>query len=44
MPGTFTIDLDIEGDNASGSGIGPAGEFEVEGRRTSQPDTLRDIR
>jgi imidazolonepropionase-like amidohydrolase len=38
MPGEFTIDLDLEGDSASGSGTGPTGGFALEGRRVSQPD------
>lgn len=39
MPGTFTLDLQIEGDSARGSGDGPPGSFDVKGTRTSSPDT-----
>ena len=32
-PGSVTLELELEGDRARGKGLGPSGEFEVEGRR-----------
>ena len=36
--GTITINLDIEGDSARGTGSGPFGEFTVRGTRVEDPD------
>lgn len=38
MPGTFTLTLSLDGDQARGSGTGPMGSFSLEGTRTSQPE------
>lgn len=38
MPGTITLNLEIDGDSASGSGTAPPGGFTIRGSRTSKPD------
>ena len=38
MPGTITMNLQIDGDTASGDGNAPPGAFSIRGKRTSKPD------
>jgi hypothetical protein len=37
MPGTITFTLEIDGDQASGTGTSPRGNFTISGERTSKP-------
>ncbi|MFQ5350579.1 MAG: amidohydrolase family protein [Thermoanaerobaculia bacterium] len=38
MPGSSTLTLDIEGDEAEGNGVSPSGPFTISGSRTQRPE------
>ena len=41
MPGTITLNLEIDGDRAEGNGVSPSGPFTISGSRSSQPPSAR---
>ena len=38
MPGTITLTLEIDGEEATGSGVSPSGPFTISGSRTARPE------